>query len=71
MIYITRDTKQLNVARQAYESIGLAIPITKNCDEIENPPCNENMLDYLDGADEVEQKDNPIWDALKDFKKKN
>jgi uncharacterized metal-binding protein YceD (DUF177 family) len=71
VVYITRETQQLNVARYAYESIGLAVPITKSCDSIENPPCNESMLDYLDGPSKSEQTDNPIWDALKGFNKKN
>ena len=70
IVYITRDTPLLNVAKYAYESIGLAIPITKVCDEIETPPCNDKMLDYLDGKEENEKTNNPIWEALKDFKKK-
>ena len=71
IIYITRDTKQLNVAKYAFESICLSLPLAKVCDEIENPPCNKNMLDYLGRAETEESTENPIWEALKNFKKDN
>jgi len=76
IIYISYDTQLLNVAKYAYESIGLAIPIIKVCDEMEDPPCNDKMLDYLDGDNDNDddggndKPNNPIWEALKDFKKK-
>lgn len=69
IIYITKETKLLNVAKYAYECACLAIPIIKNCDDMENPPCNDKMLDYLDGTDESPKADNSIWEALKKFKK--
>lgn len=71
IIYIPRSTTLLNVAKYAYESIGLSIPITKVCDNMENPPCNDNMLDYLEKEDNDENTENPIWEALKNFKKNN
>lgn len=74
IIYITRATKMLNVAKYAYDSVGLAIPIAKFCDENDNPSCKEQMEEYFPGnkeAEEKESKDNPIWDALKDFKTKS
>ncbi len=72
IVYITKDTPLLNVAKYAYESICLNLPITKVCDAIDNPPCNENMLDYLNRTDEEDEKaGNPIWEALKNFKKDN
>ncbi len=73
IIYITKETQLLNVAKYAYDCIGLAIPISKVCDEIDDPPCNDKMLDYLDEKEEEENEsqNNPIWEALKNFKKNN
>jgi len=71
IVYITRETQLLNVAKYVYENICLAIPIMKVCDEIDNPPCNDKMLDYLEGSPEEDKtSENPIWEALKNFKKK-
>jgi uncharacterized protein len=71
IIYIPQETKMLNVAKYAYEIVILAIPIIKNCDEIDDPPCNDKMLDYLDKSEEEKEKtENPIWEALKKFNKK-
>ncbi len=74
VIYITKGTQELNVARFAYEFICLAIPMTKvyNCGEDEPTPCNVEILNQLFNNDEVEEKEeskNSVWDALKDFKK--
>jgi DUF177 domain-containing protein len=72
IIYIPQETKMLNVAKYAYESVILSIPIIKVCDEIDDPPCNEKMLGYLDRNEEKqEDSGNPIWEALKNFKKNN
>ena len=74
VVYITKGTQELNVAKYAYEFICLAIPMTKvyNCEEEENPPCNQEILDQLYNVDEVEEEEESktsVWDALKDFKK--
>lgn len=71
IIYITKDTTLFNVAKYAYESICLNLPITKFCDETDKQHCDEKMLDYLDSSEEDNKADNPIWEALKDFKKNN
>ncbi len=70
IVYISTETKLLNVAKYAYESICLAIPLIKVCDEIDDPPCNQSMLDYLENVEEEPNTENPIWEALKKFKKK-
>ncbi len=78
VIYITRATKMLNVARYAYEYICLAIPMVKvyNCKSEATPPCNQEMLNYLDRNEPEDSpvnkaSENPIWDALKDFDQKS
>lgn len=74
VIYITRGTQHLNVAKFIYEFICLAIPIVRvyDCEADENPPCNKDILALLyqnDIEEEKEETKNPVWDALKNFKK--
>ena len=72
VIYITKGTQELNVARFAYEFICLAIPMTKvyDCEEDENPPCNQEILDQLYREDEEKgESKSSVWDALKGLKK--
>ncbi|GJM31554.1 MAG: hypothetical protein DHS20C18_05550 [Saprospiraceae bacterium] len=74
VIYISPEQPRLNVAKYIYEFVCLAMPLIKvyDCEEDENPPCNEEMLDYLDknNPDAVkESENNPIWDELKKLSK--
>jgi len=76
VIYISRETTELNVAKYLYESIILAMPVTNvyNCEEEKENVCDLEMLKYLENKAEKEQEeklsdgDSP-WDALKDFNK--
>ncbi|MEM9919981.1 MAG: DUF177 domain-containing protein [Bacteroidota bacterium] len=79
VVFIPPGSTELNVAKFIYEYICLSMPMVKiyDCESEENPPCNFKMLQYLepetnseseDQQDE-EKNDNPIWDALKNFKK--
>jgi len=69
--YILKGTPELNVARYVYEYICLAVPISKYCTDSDDKDCNEEMTQYLDSDSSTEEKaNNPIWDALKDIKKK-
>lgn len=72
VIYITRETRLINVAKYAYEFICLGIPMIKGYDcENEDPkPCNEEMLKNVFKEEDIEEKTNPAWEALKKFKKK-
>ncbi len=68
VIYITRDTHHLNVAKFLYECVCLHLPLIKvyDCREEEPYPCNEKILDKIAGeAEEEENGSNPIWDQLK------
>lgn len=72
IIYIERGQSELNVAKYVYEYITLAVPILKvyDCENEENPVCNEEMLGYLNPNQENQEEEkpsNPIWDALKDL----
>lgn len=70
VVYMSPLVEQVNVAPYVYEFIVLSIPLVKtyDCDEEEEPICNEEMLTYLDedhSSPEGEDRTNPIWDELK------
>ncbi|MFK7937671.1 MAG: DUF177 domain-containing protein [Saprospiraceae bacterium] len=76
VIYIPMDTSHFNVARYIYEYVSLSLPLIKvyDCEEDENPPCDDEMLDRLyadEQSDEKETTTNPIWDVLKDLNNNN
>ena len=67
VIFIPRETQQLNVANYVYEYICLSMPLIKtyDCENDENAVCNEEMLKYLDEKPAETEETNPIWEALK------
>jgi uncharacterized metal-binding protein YceD (DUF177 family) len=74
VIYIHPEVDKLNMAPFAYEYALLALPIIKvyDCEAEEEPPCDEEMLTYLDAQENGETDapaDNPFRDALKDWNK--
>lgn len=73
IIYITKNTNEINVGNQIYEMISLSVPIAKvyDCDEDESAPCNDDVLEHLNRGSSNEDEDNEdtsIWDVLKDLK---
>ncbi|MCP3928950.1 MAG: DUF177 domain-containing protein [Bacteroidetes bacterium] len=73
VVYVTPGIQSIKVAKYIYEFICLAIPMIKvyACEEAENPPCNKEMLKYLEEDVPEEEKkttENPIWDELKKLK---
>jgi len=77
VIYIIRGMNELNVAKYVYEFISLAIPILKvyDCENDDPPPCNNEMLGYLNQTNQEQKEEgnssNPIWDTLKDLDNTN
>jgi len=69
VVFIHRETSHFNVSKYLYEFSVLALPITNtyDCQNDPNPPCNREVLQYLEQND-ASKKSNPVWDALKDFK---
>jgi uncharacterized metal-binding protein YceD (DUF177 family) len=72
VVFIPRETSHINVAKYLYEFSVLAMPITNtyDCENDPNPPCNREVLQYLE-QNEASEKSNPVWDALKDLDKEN
>lgn len=83
VIYLTWEAPELDVARFIYENIVLSLPMIKvyDCEEEENPPCNDEMLDYLNNDQSIPSSEttgeepesgNSIWSELKkNFKSDN
>ena len=73
VFFAPTDSHEINVAEMVYEHIILALPLIKvyDCDS-ENPiPCNEKVLDVLEGQDSGPEEivsNNPFGDAFKDLK---
>lgn len=73
VVFITRDTAILNVAKYLYEFAVLALPITNtyDCENDPEPPCNREVLQVLQQSnqeDDAQPGPSGIWDALKDLK---
>lgn len=66
--FIPREASDINVAKYLYEFSVLALPITNtyDCRSDANPPCNEDILKFLEKTPD-ETQSNTIWDALKGF----
>ena len=69
VVFISREAPEFNVAPYLYEFDVLALPITNtyDCASDPNPPCNFDVLKYLENS-AGESKSNPVWDALKGLK---
>lgn len=68
VVFISRESSEFNVAKYLYEFTILALPITNtyDCENDPTPPCNRDILKYLEQESD-EPKATSIWDALKDF----
>lgn len=66
VVFISREASALKIATYVYEFVILALPITNtyDCENDPNPPCNRDVLKYLNNGTD-EGTSNPVWDALK------
>lgn len=72
VIFVHPETQKFNVATHAYEYMILAIPMIKvfDCEAEEAPPCNDEMLDYLEDISEENNEEEgnlPFKDVLKNW----
>ena len=69
VVFIHRESSEFNVAKYLYELAVLALPITNiyDCQNDPNPPCNFDILKFLNHEADA-QKPDSVWDALKDLK---
>lgn len=73
VVFISREAPDFNLAQYLYEFTILALPIRNiyDCREGPNPPCNREILDFLEKEESEARKSTDIWDALKDLNKDN
>jgi uncharacterized metal-binding protein YceD (DUF177 family) len=70
VVFIERETPKFNLASYLYEFSLLSLPITNtyNCEEDTSPPCNKEVLKYLNNETQEEKQDS-VWDVLKEINK--
>jgi uncharacterized metal-binding protein YceD (DUF177 family) len=70
LIYIKPQETMVNIAQSIYETTLLDVPMLRNCDLLENKPCNKEMLNKLNELKQTgDGETDPRWDKLKDFLK--
>ncbi len=65
VIFISRETSEIQLAPYLYEFALLALPLTNtyNCQAEAHPPCNQDVLRILQSIT-AEQPPNPAWESL-------
>lgn len=71
LVYLKSHEFELSIAKSVFESCFLALPILRNCDESDEKPCNQIMIQKLqslivESTNEVDSR----WDKLKQIKNK-
>ncbi len=69
VVFLSREASALQIAPYLYEFSILALPITNtyNCQDDPTPPCNFEVLKFLEETGDT-SKSNPVWDALNGLK---
>ncbi len=77
IMYIARTEIEYDLKQYLYESLLLAVPQRKSCDDLPEPrPCNEEVLKKLATVEKIEEdesnddeseNDDPRWNKLKDL----
>ena len=69
--YLHPSDYKIDLSIPVYETILLSLPMIKNCDNLDEPPCDDEMLDKLEQNEttpEDEQYEDPRWEKLKKLK---
>lgn len=70
LLEIAHTEISINVAPLFYDLVVLGLPIIRNCDELPEKPCNQDMLRRLAALaapDATEDQTDPRWEGLKDL----
>ena len=70
IVYLTANDFKFNIAKSIYESFLPALPMVKNCDDLKEKPCNQDILTHLEHSNKSEKTNkqettDPRWDDLK------
>lgn len=70
LVVVPHYETTINFSRQVYESVLLSIPMLRNCDNLEEKKCDQEMLEKLSKLNHSAKGDSdPRWDKLKDLLK--
>jgi len=70
LVVVPHTAFSFNVAQPIYESVLLAVPMLRNCDGLDQKPCNREMLEKLEKLNQNgEEGTDPRWDKLKELLK--
>lgn len=70
LLEIAHTEISINVAPLFFDLVVLALPIIRNCDELPQKPCNQDMLERLAelaAPDANNKETDPRWEGLKDL----
>lgn len=73
LVYLLPSAINFDLSQAVFETACFSLPMLKNCDNMENKPCNDQMiqkLDELNNKNNEETSVDPRWDKLKDLIKK-
>jgi len=65
IFYLNPIEFKINIAQAVYESSLMALPMIKNCDDLEVKPCDKEMLKKLEHINQGETQVDPRWEKLK------
>ena len=70
LIYLKSHEFKLNISQPVYESSLLALPMLRNCDEIDSKPCDKAMIQKLETLNGSTTDDvvDARWEKLKQLK---
>lgn len=71
LIYLRPHEFKLSISQPVYETSLLALPMIRNCDEMETKPCDEVMiqkLETLNSESTMDEVVDPRWEKLKQLK---
>jgi uncharacterized metal-binding protein YceD (DUF177 family) len=72
LVILTSHDFKINISQWFYESVLLALPMLRNCDNLQVKPCNQEMLKRLNElSDDGEETTDPRWEKLKELLKKD
>jgi uncharacterized metal-binding protein YceD (DUF177 family) len=72
LIYLRPHDFELSIARPVYETSLLALPMIRNCDDLEIKPCDQAMIQKLNtlSGETTDEVVDARWEKLKQLKNK-
>lgn len=71
LIYLRPHEFSLSISQTVYETSLLALPMIRNCDEMDSKPCDQGMIQKLETLNSESSEENEVdarWEKLKQLK---